>query len=305
MRASLVLVLVFALAGCGAAAAPPAATVREPGCRPAEDAASFGAGSVRVCPVGEDRRYALYEPRALGREPVPLIVALHGVGGPQATPAGTAQASRLGALADAESVAVAYADGNGTWSHADDAYFSALFDDVARHRAIDPRRVYVIGWSGGGFMVHRIACRLADRVAAVAVLQAPLRGDCRPSAPVSVLQIVGEADPVIPVAGGTLPDGTRAPKLTTAMARWRRLAACDRPTIRSDEGIFNQLADCDGGASVDLIALEGGGHVWYGPDQPAPDNKVDATQEAWRFFAAHPKARGQRTTSDVGGATER
>lgn len=289
MRAPLVLLLVVALAGCGGAAAPPAAEVRGPGCRPPEDAASFGAGSVRACPVGEDRRYVLYEPRALGREPVPLIVALHGVGGPQATPAGTAAASRLGPLADAERVAVAYAHGNGTWSDADDAYFAALFDDVARRRAIDPARIYVIGWSGGGFMVHRIACRFADVVAAVAVLQAPLRGDCTPSAPVSVLQVVGDADPIIPAGGGALPDGTRAPRLSTAMARWREIAGCGRPKTSTAGSARRQVADCDGGASVALLTVRGGGHAWYGPEQPAPDDAVDATQEAWRFFAAHPR----------------
>lgn len=291
MRAPLALLLVSALAGCGGASAPPAATMRAPGCRPVEDAASFGSGSVRACPVAEDRRYVLHEPRALGQERVPLIVALHGVGGPQATPAGTAAASGLGALADAERVAIAYADGNGTWSEADDAYFAALLEDVARRRPVDPARIYVVGWSGGGFMVHRIACRFAGVVAAVAVLQAPLRGDCAPREPVSVLQIVGDADPIIPAAGGRLPDGTRAPRLSTAMARWRELAGCARPATRTDEGIRSQVADCDGGASVALLALEGGGHAWYGPEQPAPDNQLDATQEAWRFFTAHPKAR--------------
>ena len=40
----------------------------------------------------------------------------------------------------------------------DSFYLSSLIKEVKRRVSVDPRRVYIIGHSNGGFMAHRLAC---------------------------------------------------------------------------------------------------------------------------------------------------
>lgn len=302
---SLLVLLALSVSACGERAAErasptPAVAVGEDvatGCRPAGVEPLFAHGRARACTFAVNRRprrYLLYAP-ASARAAPPVIIALHGAGGPQATPQDTARASRLDRLADDEGALVAFADGDGTWNDSgdasgrdDDAYFAQLLDELATRWHADRRRMFVIGWSGGAYMAHRIGCRLAGRVAAVVALQGPLRGGCRPARPVGVLQIVGTEDPLIPVAGGRTPDGTRTPPVQRAMARWRRLDGCGPVRRTRTPTVRRAVASCKGGTAVALTEIVGGGHAWYGPRQPAPDDALDATREAWRFFARSP-----------------
>src|SRR5208282_5865388 len=52
---------------------------------------------------------------------------------------------------------------------------------------------------------YRLACELADRVAAIAPVEGAQDLECRPSAPVSVLVFHGTADLLVPYNGGTTP----------------------------------------------------------------------------------------------------
>ncbi len=188
----------------------------------------MGGGRALECRV-DGRRFLLYVP-ASAAEPAPLLLALHGVGGPAATPEATLEASRLDAAAEEHGFVLALPAGeDGTWDDEpgspDVAFAGAVIDAAGEEHPLDPDRVYVTGWSGGGFMAHRLACDAADRVAAVAVLHAPLRGPCEPARPPDVLQLAGEADDVLPDAGGTTPDGTVLPPLRRAMRRWEESAA--------------------------------------------------------------------------------
>jgi polyhydroxybutyrate depolymerase len=292
------LALGAALAGCGWGdddegddARAPRQAAADP-CPPTQIRSSvddlFHGGRARDCRVLGDRRYVLYEPRSLGGAPAAVVLALHGVGGPAANAQTMAEASRLDRLADRERFAVVYGEGvDGSWSDGDVAYFQAVIEHLATRRSVDRDRVYAIGWSAGGFMVHTLGCRLSERVAAIAVLHAPLAGPCRPESPVSVLQIAGSADDTIPYAGGDVL-GTTAPPMRAAVARWRRIDGCGRARRSQDGAVVRETASgCDGSTAVELVTIRGGGHSWYGPDVTAPDDSVDATAEAWRFFERH------------------
>ena len=66
----------------------------------------------------------------------------------------------------------------------DVAFLSAVLDAIEAQFTVDPRRIFLIGHSNGGFMSYRMACEHADRVAAIASLAGatwfdPL--DCGPS----------------------------------------------------------------------------------------------------------------------------
>src|SRR5215831_11140831 len=52
----------------------------------------------------------------------------------------------------------------------DVARLEALIDGWRRRPEIDPARVFVVGFSNGGFMAHLLGCRMNDRLAAVVSL---------------------------------------------------------------------------------------------------------------------------------------
>src|SRR5688572_8389989 len=106
-----------------------------------------------------------------------------------------------------------------------------LLDEVGRHPGIDPKRRYVLGYSNGGFMAHRLACEVPG-IAAIASIagSGPTEGEtCRPSAPVAILQVHGDADVSIRFAGGPTygnPSGAKHPAAEAVVAAWAARNGC-------------------------------------------------------------------------------
>lgn len=66
------------------------------------------------------------------------------------------------------------------------------FAKTNRENKIDPKRVYVIGHSNGGFMAHRLACDASEQITAIASLAGATFYDqskCDPKKPVSIIEI--------------------------------------------------------------------------------------------------------------------
>ena len=80
-----------------------------------------------------------------------------------------------------------------------------MIDQITASQNIDPNRVYVVGFSAGGFITYFVACELSTKVAAVAVISNQMtvenRMPCEPRRPVSELAFVGTADQLIPPVG--------------------------------------------------------------------------------------------------------
>ncbi len=155
----------------------------------------------------------------------------------------------------------------------------------ARYR-VDRRHVVAAGFSNGALLTQLLGCRLAGELS----LAVPIEGQmwralspaCRPSRPISVFEIHGTADTVLPYRGGTfqdIPDLLPAP---ASAARWATLDRCatDSPTTRTiaaatspqDEGpslITDEGASqittyhgCAARTSVTLDTIDGGIHEW-------------------------------------------
>jgi polyhydroxybutyrate depolymerase len=108
------------------------------------------------------------------------------------------------------------------------AYLRGVLSDVKRRYAVDPRRVYALGVSNGGFMAHRWACSANDLRAFASVSgMGPGPGDpaCAPPAPVDVLQSHGDADAVIRYEGGS---GVRGdyPSARASLEPWLKINRC-------------------------------------------------------------------------------
>ena len=87
----------------------------------------------------------------------------------------------------------------------DESYLESLVNGISRKLSLDRRRIYIVGYSNGGFMGYRMACRHSNLIAGIASIAGATYnnpGHCVPSEPVHILQIHGTADLVIGYAGG-------------------------------------------------------------------------------------------------------
>ncbi len=141
-----------------------------PGC--GKTPAKLGASVQHVSALGRDRAYTLVVPEGYApAAPYPLVVVLHGGGG-----SGIAARTQT----DLEKVAAgqavfAYPEGvGGNWdldapasSNGDVALFDAIL--LAAHNAlcIDPRRVFVTGFSNGAYMANQLGCKRGERIRGV------------------------------------------------------------------------------------------------------------------------------------------
>lgn len=184
-------------------------------------------------------------PKYRASEPAPLLVLLHGFGA-----SGAIQSAYLGLTAPVDANGMLYVYPDGTlnridkrfWNATDaccagpvspevddSAYLSAVIANVRAQYNVDPRRIYVMGHSNGGFMSFRMACDHADVIAAVASLEGATFADptdCAPSEGIATLQVHGTADKTIGYKGGKI-TGTPYPSAQTTLETWATYNGCD------------------------------------------------------------------------------
>jgi polyhydroxybutyrate depolymerase len=243
--------------------------------------------------------------------PLPLVVLLHGYGS-----SGARQEAymRFGALADSHQFLLVNPDGTEEsggenrrfWNASeaccnfmrstvdDSAYVMSIVDAVKAQYSIDPKRVYLIGHSNGGFMSYRTAYDHSDTIAAIASIAGAASTDepPAPSNPVHVLQIHGTDDSTIVYDGGAIRDH-RYPGAVGTVERWAAYNGCgsegrDGGTldlegeIAGKETTVVQYADgCTAGGSSELWTIAGGSHV--------PSISDTFSQHVIEWLLAHPK----------------
>jgi polyhydroxybutyrate depolymerase len=213
----------------------------------------------------------------------PLILALHFASG---TGSQMEQATRYTPEARRAGFVVAYptASANNFWSiDGDYDKLSKTLDAVERAACIDPSRVYVSGISNGGFMATVLICRLANRIAAAALFAPGIggTGTCAPSRPVSVLEVHGTSDPIVPYGG---PNG-EVPQFVAGWARRDGCASRSTAQRRSPTVTIFRWPGCRGGAQVEHLRLTGGKHIELLPQLRAAG--VDPARTAWAFLRTH------------------
>lgn len=282
----------------------------------------------RTVKVGDvDRAYLLTMPAGTtAPTPLPLVVDIHGM----AEGADVhVKMSGFAALGKAEGFITVFPRGPGPLPHwtvgpggsssgpnADIDFIGALLDQIEATACIDVSRVYVSGLSMGAMMSSLLACRMADRFAAIA----PVAGitnfdDCTPAAPMPIIAFHGTADPILGFNGGvgdiasvlgggesnpaapstTLPaadlEGAGYPANVRA---WAKRNGCQpTPTDTSvAKDVTLRTYTCPPGADLEFYVIIGGGHAWPGSEfsqQVASavgftTMDIDATALIWEFF---------------------
>lgn len=266
----------------------------------------------RIESGGRSRSYLLYVPKTYDpAAPAPLVLSLHGFA---SWPANQMSVSRWNELADQHGFILVYPAGTGfpkRWNAGgatgdkavdDVAFLSDLIDALSHQFTVDPARIYVNGLSNGAGMSNLLACRLADRIAAmggVAGAYTPPAEGCAPTQPVPIIAFHGTADPIVPYDGGAAgPQGWVFPAVPDWAAAWAARNGCDAtpeqiPARGEVSGV--KYSGCTGDANVVFYTVDGGGHSWPGGGK-LPEaivghttDDVDASALMWEFFAQHPR----------------
>ncbi len=255
-----------------------------------------------------ERPYRLVVPDEVAATGAPLVILLHGYG-----TTGTVQDLYFGLSRATRARGILYAIPDGTldasmrrfWNATeaccdfaragidDVGYLDAIIDDVSARHAVDPRRIFLVGHSNGGFMAHRMACERSGRIAAVVSLAGATfntASQCAPTEPVAVLQVHGTSDGTIAYTGGTN-GGFPYPGAVTSVSRWATLNRCAATRTMGDAidiesnlpGAETRVERHDGcmGGAAELWTITNGVHA------PAL-NSMWATR-ALDWLLAHPK----------------
>jgi len=194
--------------------------------------------------AGGQRQVTIHVPSGYQKgRPAPLLVLLHAY---SSDAAAVDDYFHLQPVLDERAVLYVVPDGTPDragdrfWNATDaccDSYHSGVDDSGYLHEVIrqaenrytvDPRRIFVVGHSNGGFMAYRMACDHSDTVAAIVSVAGAMYDDarkCSAAHAVSVLQVHGSADGVVPYQGGAI-NGIKVPSATTTVRDWATLDDC-------------------------------------------------------------------------------
>ncbi len=247
--------------------------------------------------------------------PAPLLVMLHGY-----SVDGTVEELflQLAPLADKNGFLYAHPDGtvdssgNYFWNATDaccnydgstvddSGYLLSVVQGVKAAYNVDPARVYFMGHSNGGFMSYRMACDHADQIAAIVSLAGAMWDDpskCQPAAPVSVLEIHGDADTEVLYGGSpgsAMPGDGPYPSAATTVSDWVTLDGCsatpdtgappldlDVEIPGAETTVQTWASGCKPGGSAALWTIHGGMHL--------PSIGDTFRQDVFQYLIAHPK----------------
>ncbi len=253
---------------------------------------------------GQARSYIRYTPKAYkpGMK-LPLVFVLHGFTQNASSIMGY---SGFNTLADSNNFFVVYANGvSNAWntnsgfpggSTADDVGFiSAIIDTMQQRFGVDSKRVFSCGFSAGGFMSHRLACELGNRIAAIAAVSGTMSDAafkaCKPSRAIPVMQIHGTSDLVVSYGGGI-----SNVSVDNTLKFWsgQNQCASGSKTVNLPDKVSEgstveriEYAPCNAGTEVVHLKVNSGGHSWPGSSGSGVGNTnmdISASMEIWKFF---------------------
>ena len=190
-------------------------------------------------------------------------------------------------------------------------FIDKLLDSLLANYSIDANKIYICGFSNGGFMTQRFACQQNQRFAAMAslgsIMDTSLFANCNPQRAIPMMFVLGTDDPFVPFNGGTMQGSGLTTEIVsgdTLVNFWRINNNCiqsspplDLPDIvQSDSStvtLFN-YSICSCNSDVKFYRINGGGHTWPGVEIPLyeviagqTNEDIQASVEMWNFFNAH------------------
>jgi len=266
---------------------------------------------------GWKRKFFYYIPEEIDLEKIPLVIVLHGSGGDGKTMAITTGMSNY---AKKMGFAVVYPTGFGNrWNDGrnldtptdkerirDLLFLTRLISYFSIRYNIDKEKIFLVGFSNGGFLTTRAACETKGIFRAYAIVGAGislnLKSLCNNPDPKPFLFIWGMMDELVPFQGGEIflatRDGRKSLGITASYAEtlafFQRKLNCRNEEIHelsqrslpSHQGeiLHTYYSSCDQGSFVEGYAVRNGKHIWFGGQKTEGDSSLNATDTILRFF---------------------
>ena len=200
----------------------------------------------------------------------PVVFFIHGANG---SGGGFQNETKGDVVADREKFIAVYPSassngGAGTWADMSGTgnfpFFLAVLDTLDARYTIDRNRVYMTGFSQGGFISFVAGCKYSDVFAAIAPVSGHAGSPCTLKRPVPVFLTFGAQE-----------DKTAFVK---DLNIWLKLDSCPSTPTRSVKSGITRLTygPCAQGTSAIMDSISGQGHQW-----PTKQNQAE---EVWAFF---------------------
>ena len=268
------------------------------------------------------RQYIVHLPPGYNNNsPTPAVIVLHGGSGNYQSVQGFTQMNFVSNQNDFLAIypqgignappGYSWADGRNTTADQagidDVGFMSKLIDTLYNDYNIDTNRVYICGFSNGGFMTQRLACETPELFAAIGGLGCSIDTNliqtCNPNQAVPMAYFSGTADPEVPYNGGAMnnPIVTPIVAIDTAVQFWVKNNNCQtaEPVVNIPDNVpedsstveLYKYTDCDCDADFYFYKIINGGHTWPGvpvPQFPQLGNTnedIHASYLLWDFFS--------------------
>ena len=263
-----------------------------------------------------ERSYRLHVPpnQEYGNA-LPLVIVLHGHGG-----SADHTAKHFGWIEEADkegffvvlpegaplhkNIPVHYMHNPRTWHnpHVDNIKFiREMIQNISENYLVDGKRIYCTGFSSGAWMSFNLGIHLADKIAAIGPV-CGYNSDIKSqqmSRPVSMMLVVGDEDPIMPVNGGEAKSSPWSDKkinktpIIDVVDKWLDLINVSKNGVakQEDGALITHFGPGDRGQEVFYAIVKGNGHEWPGVKQVLPVEQVGhniqtfkTTSRLWRFF---------------------
>lgn len=183
----------------------------------------------------------------------------------------------------------------------DVGFLAALTDSIKANFDVDENRIYLCGFSNGGFMTQRMLCEqpgLFRAAASHSGTKALTLTQCA-SVAIPVAHFHGTTDEVVDINGTFYMMGMSASvglSVDSLVNYWRMLNNANNaaaPVIIGDQNASHYMAHYTftGDKRVEYFKIENGTHTWYNFAQT--QNEFDLAVETWQFFLrAEPRGLG-------------
>ena len=185
----------------------------------------------------------------------------------------------------------------------DVGFVNALLDELIARHPVDPKRIYVTGFSNGAGMTFNLGAKLSTRLAAIA----PVASHCwladpQPERAVPTIYIIGTEDPLVPYLGGEArtPWSIRPenkPAVSETLNKWAKALGCpaESKTLRDKDGVKEfRFGPGRDGSELLVYTVAGLGHHWPGGKGQLKEeiagkksDKLNADDVIWEFFKRH------------------
>jgi len=286
----------------------------------------------RLVVDGRERTYIVQAPKQ-PRGPLPVVFFFHGGGGRGANMANVG----FREMVAKEQFLAVYPDGwQGNWNDGRNAprirsqqegvddvkFIRAIVEDLASRYEIDRSRIFATGASNGGIFCHYLAAKAADLFAGIAPviggLAEPVAPTFKPSHPISLLVIQGEADPLVPIGGGPIAGSDRGGRVIATEEMLKKYLAHNGitgppqveqlPDRDPNDGTITEVRRWPpgrDGVRVEYYLVKGGGHTMPGRSRGGAlreafagktSQDFDGLEVIWNFFKSCPSRRQAPST---------